>query len=244
MKKFIIIYLVSLIVIVSSNSYCEDILLPEGSIPINETNPADTVESPDPSAVGPDTSSGSAISLDPGTSSGSAIDVDPDTSSGSAISLDPDTVPDSDIDNVVDSSADTNNSGKDGSVAAAAAGAAAQQSVIVSPVSYDFGSVTPGTAKTFQTKVTVTSVNSRWNLSVTGTNFNNGSSTIPPERITLTVLSTGQTFELKTTSVTLLANQIKTGSKGFDVYIDYQINLTASDPIGNNYADSITFTVS
>jgi uncharacterized protein YaiE (UPF0345 family) len=281
MKRLFAIYLISLILMVTSTSYCEDFLLPDDSISVNHEATSDTVQSADSHATdpvipvsdandpennissGPDTSIGTDISIDPISTPdldptqnvpvlNSSTDIGADTTLSPAF---PDVVTaEGDIadpgtlekipENSDEMSSDAGIVSMAASDAAALAAVAGQKSITVSPTTYSFGTITPGSpvVVTGAAVLTIISSSATWNLSVTGANFSNGTGTIPAGRLEIKVSTSSTYTPLSTSAITLLSNQGKTSKNGTTVRIDYRITLNSSD-LGGNFTGNITYSV-
>lgn len=111
----------------------------------------------------------------------------------------------------------------------------------VDQAALDFGEVTPGTTETHANLVTVTAqCNVSYDLTVSGTDFTDGFSTIPIGRLSHT--ESGTTVAFQTTAWTIEDNVV--GQKSHT----YAYNLTVdwTDPpsaAGQSYLSTITYTL-
>ena len=129
---------------------------------------------------------------------------------------------------------------------AAAAAGANTPSITLTPANVNAGTLVPGTTVTLTRAATlsISSKNTKWNLTASGSNFVSADKSIPVERISIKVSTVNTYVPLTAAPVTLLSNQSGTsGNSKVTIYIDYQITLLQSDSLGLDFANNITFKV-
>ncbi|HEX2946197.1 MAG TPA: hypothetical protein VHT96_09625 [Clostridia bacterium] len=127
---------------------------------------------------------------------------------------------------------------------AAAAGSGGYMVMTVTPESYNMGELNSGSTYTYTGAVVLSiSTKSAWNLQVSGTDFNNGTYTIPVSRIKCKVSTSSEYITLSSTPINLLTNQSKAWPTNATVQIDYQITVLRTDPAGTNFQNNLTFSL-